>query len=144
MSDFSSGVSVIEGISESEWISMSNKVSGITKESINVSDDTLIEQGYTCLTPTMSHEGNKLWVKPENWNKLLQSVKSIKSTENKNNEVKIWHDALINTEKVVSVKEKDKIVEFEFKRNWVLKMSGISFVIKSTFVIPEEEKNITK
>lgn len=144
MSDFSNSVEVVEGISEKEWISISNKVSGITKESISVSDDVFIEQGYTCLTPNTSHEGNKLWVKPENWTKLLQSVKSIKNIQNKNNEIKSWKDALMNTQNLISIKEKDKNFEFEFKRNWVLKMSGISFVIKSSFVISEEEKNITK
>lgn len=140
MSDFSNSVEVVEGISEKEWISISNKVSGITKESISVSDDVFIEQGYTCLTPNTSHEGNKLWVKPENWTKLLQSVKSIKNIQNKNNEIKSWKDALMNTQNLISIKEKDKNFEFEFKRNWVLKMSGISFVIKSSFVISEEEK----
>lgn len=64
MSEFSSSNSVIEGISESEWISISDKVSGITKESIKNNDDIFIQQGYTCLTPNISHEGQKLWVKP--------------------------------------------------------------------------------
>lgn len=144
MSEFSSSNSVIEGISESEWISISDKVSGITKESIKNNDDIFIQQGYTCLTPNISHEGQKLWVKPENWNKVLQSLKSIKTNENKSNEIKNWKSSLINLNKVVSIKEKDRLFEFEFKRNWVLKMSGINFVIKSIFIIQEEEKNVTK
>lgn len=133
----------INAISEEEWISMLDKIKGFELIEENI-DSELIEQGWSCLTPNTTYKSQRMWVKPESWTKLMQSVRAIKQQINKEIDKNTWLGLIKDKLNIKTITENNNNFTFYFVKYFKLPVMQIHITLKMQFAIILDEKNVNK
>lgn len=145
-----SSVINFDDLTEKEWIELP-LLDGITK--VNKKDtafyESKINDGWTCLTPQLYHSQtdnisvNSLWIKPEDWNKVINAFKKHINQLNKEQATNEWIEEAKRQHIIEGVSFKDNkkdMVTVIAKKEWLESLSENFVVLSSLFYIPVPKK----